>query len=199
MPPTPQNTTPRDEQDFTSAGSFTWAKPSGCKMVRIVLGADTASFDVLNIPGGFVHLMLMLYSRSSQAANNSEIRIRFNNDSGGNYSSQYQYGNAATNTAAESISSSSGRIGYNPANSAAANLFGQVTTFIHNYAGATNRKNCLGNFEMQIANTTGGLYVGKAMMGWTSTAAISRITLIDVNGANFKSGSRLSIYGIGVA
>ena len=159
------------------------------------LGADAASFDVSSISSSYDHLLVILQGRSTGAFNTVSVACRFNNDSGGNYDSQLDYGNNATPTASATVAQTSAQIGDVPGSTATANHAGALELTIPNYTGTTFQKQGLARSGWIEATSAGGAFAMDAMMNWRSTAAIDRITIFPTSG-NFLAGSRLTIYGI---
>jgi hypothetical protein len=157
-------------------------------IASITLGATVTSVTFSSIPQTYTDLVLVVQAKTTSTG---DVRIRFNGDSGSNYSFTYLTGNG---TAA-----SSGR-GTNDT-SALGNFNGQMTTtlgasnqILHflNYSNATTNKTILsrGNNASAGVDITVGL--------WRNTAAVTSITL-GANGGfttTYESGSTFNLYGI---
>lgn len=159
------------------------------------LGADAASFDVTSIPATYKHIHAILVGRSTHASNNKMVQLLLNNDSGANYDGEYvEYNNAGVVLG--------GRAGatfietcHIPAASAPADVFSSFVLDIPNYAGTVAQKttHCRGNLKTGTA--LGNQFIVLTDYSWRSTAAINRLTFAPELG-NFKTGSRLTIYGL---
>lgn len=159
------------------------------------IGAPQANFDVTTGLTGFNTLRLVLYGRGSTAAVSIDVRVRFNNDSGSNYDSEWFSAFGTGNAQSESIGATSGKFGDIAAASATANRFGAVEGEIPCYAGTANHKLLLAQAGW-VQNTSSGNTLSQSVTcGWRSTSAITRVTLFPSTG-NFDTGSRLLIYGI---
>lgn len=180
--------------DVVTAAEF--RKSLGC-VSDTTLGVAAASFDLTSLPTTYAHLRLELYLRTDDAAISSNIGIRFNNDTAANYDRQMIYGQAAASTISEvfAATSVSGIIGV--ANTAPANVFTTAVIDIANYGGSTNNKSFTGSWASKVGTTTTTLQAGLIAGFWRSSAAINRVTLIDVTGGNFAAGSRCSVYVMG--
>lgn len=173
--------------------------PTGLVVISdIVLQADTASFDISDIPGTYKHLMLMADLRSTESATFSEIQLRFNNDSGGNYEWHYKYlqSNDGSGTTDGGTSATSLGVGQADGATADANKSGALNVYIPNYAGTAFYK----NFQSESAHgrtTAVGQRVRIIGQGvWKNTTAVTRVTLLPGSG-NWLAGSRLTVYGLG--
>jgi hypothetical protein len=157
-------------------------------IASITLGATVTSVTFSSIPQTYTDLVLVVQAKTTSTG---DVRIRFNGDSGSNYSFTYLTGNG---TAA-----SSGR-GTNDA-SALGNFNGQMTTtlgasnqILHflNYSNATTNKTILSRGN----NASAGVDIIVGL--WRNTAAVTSITL-GANGGftnTYESGSTFNLYGI---
>jgi hypothetical protein len=159
------------------------------------LSGDAANIDFTSIPSHYAHLMVVCYARGDTAATTTNLLVRFNNDSGGNYDYQRVSGVAAAATAGESFAQTSCLVAAIPANTADANLFGATTFDVPHYANTANNKDLSSQYANKITTTTGNLNVSAVAGFWRSSAAITRITLLPAAG-NLRSGSRATLYGL---
>jgi len=113
-------------------------------------------------------------------------QIRFNNDTGANYSYTFIYGTGSSATSA--LATGTTFIAVSQANATELCMW---AVDIFSYAGST-RKTCL-SFSASDQNGSGrtSQYVGL----WRSTSAINRIDII-TNGSGFASGGTFTLYGI---
>jgi hypothetical protein len=165
------------------------------------LPADTASFDVQNIPQGYKHLLIYLSARSSKSAIDDALLMRFNGDTGTNYAFQdiYSANAGATNASGAGAFSQTSAISLEcPANSAPANTPGAYVMEIPDYASSVFNKMILTRTGARTVASGAGFYKETSAGNWNSTSPINRITVYFGTG-NFKTGSRLTIYGMGGA
>src|SRR5262249_17299627 len=155
-----------------------WAPTAGgvFQLADTLLGADTANFDFTSISGSYIALKLTLYLRGDTAAATTNATLRFNNDSGSNYDYQYGLGQAATASAAETFAQTSCSLGSIPANTAGANLFGDIEIWIPHYAGAANNKALISSWASKSGTSTTNLTSGQMAGFYRSNTAITRIT-----------------------
>jgi hypothetical protein len=159
------------------------------------IGSDQASFDITSGLGGYDELRLVLYGRGTGSGGSRNVLLRFNNDSGGNYDSDWFSFYGGTGAGAESIGGTSAYVGDVPAASATADRFGVVEVKIPAYENTVGTKYGTSDAGWSQSTATNGTLRQVVGFGWRSTAAINRITLTPASG-DFKTGSRLVIYGV---
>jgi len=163
----------------------------------ITLGSDAASVTFSDIPQTYTDLKMVASQRNTST--NAGMGIRFNNDTGGNYTYRVLYG---TGSAVSSFTQSVAA-GYNTYLFAytvpavyTANTFGNTSIYIPNYSGSTN-KSC--SIESVSENNASASYICAVAGLWSNASAISSISIItDPGGAagNNLAGSSFSLYGI---
>jgi len=140
------------------------------------LGSAAASVTFSSIPSTYTDLVMVF---NGVADNN--VNLRFNSDSGTNYSATRIRGDGSSATSARFANQTSMVGSYDP---------GQSISIwqIMNYSNSTTNKSALNRGGG--AGTNVEAYVGL----WRNTAAITSVTVI-VNG-NFSTNSTFSLYGI---
>jgi hypothetical protein len=149
------------------------------------LGSAATSINFTSIPNTYTDLRVILNLKSTSGVN---CHLRFNSDSGSNYSRTYLYGRGAGAASARgtdqvfSIISDDG-VGTTP------HLY---TLDVFSYAGSTN-KSWLSTAS-ENNNGTGSVanYVGL----WRSTSAITAINFITNSANTFDAGCTATLYGI---
>lgn len=145
------------------------------------LGSAAASVTFSSIPQGYTDLVIV--SDAILVSGTGAGRIRYNSDSGSNYSNTYVYGDGSTAASGRSTSQTS--IDYNFIGTSRS----ASVCHIQNYSNTTTNKTL-------ISRGNGGgvtiAYVGL----WRNTAAITSVEIIGAS--NFNTGSTFSIYGIQV-
>jgi hypothetical protein len=144
-----------------------------------------ASYTFSSISGSYTDLVLVSNVKVSSVG--EAVQIRFNSDSGNNYSFTQLSGNG---TNAGSSRSNNLSIIY-ISNDGSATNYGTAITQIMNYSNTTTYKTTLGRFSE--ASATSWADVGL----WRNTAAITSLTL-NVSGTSktLSEGSTFSLYGI---
>ena len=160
------------------------------------LGSDTANIEFTSIPGTYTDLVLVLTGRTSRTTDAFEaVGMRFNSDSGSNYSLTYLLGSGAataSNRASNITNVEFAR--FNPSvsgNTSPAIAVAQIMS----YASTSVFKTVLGSGAASAEAYPVSRYVGL----WRSTAAITSIRLQTGLGPNFVSGATASLYGIKAA
>ena len=160
------------------------------------LASAQASITFTSIPSTFTDLYLVLSGRNSTTSD--EIFVRFNSDSGSNYSWRRLQG-----TGAAALSDSSAGYGgvyltgfyfTYPAtiSSFTANTFGSGNLYIPNYASSSAK-----SISSDAVNENNATTARQAITAglWSGTAAISNISIDAVSG-NFVQYSSATLYGI---
>ena len=157
-------------------------------------GASTASFT--SIPATYTDLKVLVSTRQ----NNTGMRVRFNSDTGTNYSWRRLEGNgtvAASNSNTTYGSPYNTFIYWSMQNQTidTANTFSNGEMYIPNYAGST-QKSLLADSVAENNATTA--YMAMQAGLWTGTAAITTITLSPDTGTSplFQQYSTFTLYGI---
>jgi len=155
------------------------------------LTAAAASISFSNIPQTYTDLVLIVNACGDTGSAN--MRLRFNSDTGTNYSDTYLYGNGTSATAGRTTSVTS-TIG---TPSGTGTTLGEAIIQFHimNYFNSTTYKTVINRAS------TASLGTDAVVSLWRSTAAINSIT-IGANSAftaNFKLGSSFTLYGIKAA
>lgn len=164
------------------------------------LSGAAASFDVSGIAAGYRALWVLLQVRSSQAVVDAAVpAIRFNNDSGANYDHRVLWSGGTTGNASAAAVFADTQIAPDvnvTGDSAPAGRATKMEMLIPNYDGTTFHKNC--SFKLGAPNVSSGAgywqQEGEAL--WRSTSAITRITVTCGAGANWMTGSRITIFGV---
>jgi hypothetical protein len=148
------------------------------------LGSAASSVTFSSITGAYTDLMVIINGKT--VTSTADLYMRFNNDTGTNYSNTSIIGDGST--AASTRGSGVSVIKLNT------NSTGDSTVWkinIMNYANTTTYKTTLSRFD--FAGTLGGAeaYVNL----WRDTSAINRIDILPSTG-NLDTGMVLTLYGI---
>jgi hypothetical protein len=148
------------------------------------LGSAATTITFSSIAASYTDLRLVLVSSDGVG---SSITMRFNSDTGSNYSRTTLNGNGTS--AVTSTTSNATSINIAP-NNATAGLFGLYTIDVFSYAGSTNKT----VLSTNSVDQNGSGQVGRLVGLWRNTAAITTITLTD--SSNFAIGTTATLYGI---
>jgi hypothetical protein len=151
-----------------------------------VLGSNTSSITFSTIPQTYTDLVMIINGGNTDAV---QPGIRFNGDSGSNYSRQNVTGNGATAAATAGQNDSLIQFGWD-AYLTSAYTYNAVIN-VPNYSSTNTTKAVLG--RSNNANTGSTLTVG----AWRSTSAITSMTLLQSYGSGlFLTGTTFTLYGI---
>jgi hypothetical protein len=189
------NATVRAWERFGPTGS-----PAAYELISTtVLGSDTASVTFSGLgtsAAAYKHLQIRYAARSTSISNADNIAIRFNSDSGSNYSYHALYG--ADTSSALSMGGSSQTYAFLPsagvASNSSANVFGPGIIDVLDFASTTKNKTirALAGFNGTASANYSRISLSSNV--WLSTSAITSITLS--NSVLLTSGSRFSLYGL---
>jgi hypothetical protein len=158
------------------------------------LGSASATITFNSIPATYTDLRLVFFGKEVE---NSSItkRLRFNSDSGNNYSHVTITADPANRyTTAESGGSgmrlASQQIGDS------STYFVLITVDILSYTGSQLKTTMI---EVASNDTDNTGYVQKGLGLWNDTSAITSITLLFLNSSTWQAGSTATLYGITAA
>jgi hypothetical protein len=154
------------------------------------LGSATATVTFSSIPSTYTDLVLVTSSKRNTSGTSNEA-IRFNSDTGSNYSFTLVEGtgSAAQSGTAPNVTS----IALDDAALVDNTIFRPAIVSIQNYANSTTNKTILSRAN----NAARGV---DAIVGmWRNTAAITSISVILQGGASFGIDSTFTLYGIKAA
>jgi hypothetical protein len=160
-------------------------------------GTTTISFT--SIASTWTHLQLRGIAQSARATYSLDgMLIRFNSDSGSNYSFHYLRGNGAAAQAGGGSSTTNATIDSTISSTAAANVFGGFVIDILDYANTNKYKTIrsFGGFDVNGTVSGVGGYVVLASGNWRNTNAITSISITTDYGSDFQNYSHFALYGI---
>jgi len=152
------------------------------------LGSAASSITFSSITSAYTDLRIVLVCQTSVSAN---ANIRFNSDTGTNYSETTLYGDGTSVTSGRETSYNQIRILSEGGTIPTSTNWSMATVDIFSYAGSTN-KTILATGANDL-NGSGEVdrYVGL----WRNTAAITLITLRP-NTGSFNTGTTATLFGI---
>lgn len=160
------------------------------------LSSAQGSVTFSSISGNYTDLVLVTVTTGDRASNVDSLAIRFNSDTGSNYSYTYLAGEVNTGVISGRASNQTniwcGNFTSNNVNNPSS-----VIIQIQNYSNTTTNKTTLSRGNPMAG---GGYTAVNANVGlWRNTAAITSVTVRSETGNNFKSGSTFTLYGIKAA
>jgi len=150
------------------------------------LGSTTASVTFSSIAGTYTDLVIVCGSLK-YVTGDDDAFVRFNGDTGSNYSWTQLNGNGAT----ASSNRGSSTTGIRSINGMSTSNVGTTIINVQNYNNSTTYKTTLSRHSTDFA----GAFVGL----WRNTAAITSVTIVNLGAGGFASGSTFTLYGIKAA
>ena len=154
------------------------------------LSSTASSITFSSIPATYTDLRLVFVGTSNTGTN---CLMRFNSDSGSNYSRTYIIGDGTS--ASSSRNSNVTVVSLTIQNGISATIPTMRTADIFSYASSTY-KTVLTN-ETADLNGSGSTVSGVQL--WRNTAAITSLSLETTSGATFSAGTTATLYGIKAA
>jgi hypothetical protein len=156
------------------------------------LGSAAATITFSSISSAYTDLVLVTLLQVDNYNGWGTANIRFNSDTGTNYSDTHLGGDGSTASSARNTSTTSifNNVGVMGA-STPSNTFALSKVNIFSYAGSTN-KTTLSEYS---ADNNGSGSVYRSVGLWRNTSAITSISLV-LSSGNFKANSTATLYGI---
>ena len=156
-------------------------------------GSSSVTFS--SIPSTYQHLQIRLISRDTgTGTGQAPLWLRFNSDSGSNYSWHRIYGNGTTSSSDSGTSDSWILAGIGSENADPANTFSTTIVDVLDYANVNKNKTIRGLSGEDI-NGTGG-YVGLHSGSWQNTNAVTSVTVFPNATQSFVQYSSFALYGL---
>ena len=148
------------------------------------LGSAAASVTFSSISGTYTDLVLIV--NASLASGAASTLMRYNSDSGNNYSGTRLIGDGSSASSQRTTNANNNDIGYFNTSMCAS------IVSIQNYSSTTTYKTCL------VRANTSEYVFGQVQM-WRNTAAVTSINITNSSAVNFNAGSTFTLYGIKAA
>jgi len=162
------------------------------------LTSAQSSVTFSSISGSYTDLRIIIQARSTAAGNGREsFRIRYNSDTGSNYSATFILGNGSTASSNRSSSQTYAFAMFQESNSTSTS-YGMNTLDIMNYANTTTYKTGLTRTSYNLLGNTEDSSAAHVFL-WRSTSAITSIEFSTDASGGFRSGSTFTLYGIKAA
>ena len=147
-----------------------------------------------SIPSTYVALQIRGIARTTPLSNVVNFYIRFNGDTGTNYTRHSLIGDGATvSTGAQTAQNSIYVYEAGRGANAAANIVGISIIDIHDYASTTKNKTVRIISGSDANDTTGDVALASGL--WLSTAAIDSISIVTTSGS-WTTQTQFALYGI---
>jgi hypothetical protein len=145
------------------------------------LGSAASSVTFSSISGTYTDLVLIV--NASLASGAASLLMRYNSDSGTNYSGTRLIGNGSAASSERTTSATQNDIGYFNTSMCTS------VVSIQNYSNSTTYKTCL------VRANTSEYVFGQVQM-WRNTAAVTNVNITNSSAVNFNVGSTFTLYGI---
>jgi hypothetical protein len=156
-------------------------------LATTTLGSAAASIDFTSISSAYTDLRLVVVATSTQALN---AGIRFNSNTGTNYSGTGLVGNGSSVSSSRYTSQTYLKLDNFDAGLNTTPVM--YTIDIFNYAGSTF-KTALVTLS---GDTNGSGYVNRSVNLWRQTTAISSVSFYAASTGNLATGTTATLYGI---
>lgn len=185
--------------DIASADNY-YMEPIATTLVG---SGGVSSVTFSNIPAGYKHLQIRGIAQDNRATyNTSSLMMRFNGDSGTNYSDHYAQASWVAGSTSTQFSGDVNNTGISwiaqITSTVATNVFGAFIIDILDYASTSKFKTARSLTGADAnAEVSGFRPVPRlASGGWRNTAPITSITFTSEFGSTISTNSRFSLYGI---
>ena len=178
-----------------------WA-PSGAYdsiATYTVSGSSTNSFTFSSIPQTYTHLQIRAISQTARATYGiDDVFVRFNGDTGSNYSSHNMYGNGSS-ALAQALTSRTWTLDSNggTATSTGGNFSASIIDIL-DYTNTSKYKTGRALYGNDYNGTIAGLGGEIVFVSglWMNTSAITSITFFADGSRNFTAGTTYALYGV---
>lgn len=159
------------------------------------LTGSQASYTFSAIPSTFTDLCLKFSIRNDISTYNQALQLTFNSATS-SYSETHlfvDFYDPTPYSARNNLAPSAELLGYTTGANGTSNTFASGEMYIPNYAGSTYKP--YSSFSVAENNGTRAIVWSEAGL-WSSTSAITSITLQNYSSGNLVSGSSFYLYGI---
>ena len=154
------------------------------KIATTTLGSDSATITFSSISSAYTDLVIVC--NFGNTASDVVSFIRFNGDSGSNYSNTKILGNGSVTVSQRDANDTKAKITDNVTDNT---VTMNVIINIQNYSNTTTYKNAL------VRYNSGKAIVEAILNMWRNTAAINQIEFGN-SSSNYRTGSTFTLYGI---
>lgn len=172
-----------------------WA-PNGAydALATVTIGASAvSSIDFAGIPQGYKHLQIRALTRSSESANVGGFYMRFNADTGSNYSWHRLYGDGSSAQAGSATSTTWMLPGISSTTTNPSNMFSSSIIDVWDYASVSKNKTIR---ALTGKEENGSGYIGLHSGAWlNSSTAVTSLSILPFNGS-WQQYTQIALYGV---
>ena len=154
-------------------------------LATTTLGSAASTITFSTISGSYTDLRLVFTGSGTSGF----YAMRFNGDTGSNYSVTFLVGNGSSASSDRNTSNPYFYLGYFNALSSDMCMY---TSDIFSYSGSTFKT----MLTAESYDKNGSGEVNRTVGVWRSTAAVTSITIMNTAGTNFLAGTTATLYGI---
>jgi len=157
--------------------------PTYTPLATITLGSSASSVTFSSIPATYRDLILVM--NFSETSTGGDIRLRYNGDTGSNYSQVYM------ESTGSSALSGSGTYAFHYLNQRSRNSGIRIADIIQvmDYSATDKHKTALGRLNNETQDLSAYAY------RWANTAAITSIEVLE-SSVSFTAGSTFNLFGV---
>lgn len=167
--------------------------------IATVTLSSTTTITFSSIPATYTHLQIRITAKTDRPTyNNDLVSLRFNGDTASSYTSHHVKGTGAGASTEAAVSLNKIYLGGNIGDTVnAAQNYGSAIIDLLDYASTSKYKTMrsLSGYDANGGGSDPGI-VSLSSGLWSSTAAITSITLLAGEGTGLASGSTAALYGI---
>lgn len=165
------------------------------KIATVTVGSGGASnIEFTSIPQTYTDLVLKISARSARSSNQDDYSVSLNGNTAAFTYKQLYGGAGGGSIVTGSASGSAGFIGIMPAANNTASTFSSQELYFPNYTSSSYKSFSVDSASENNATTNWQLDLIAQL--WSSTNAITSITLISNTSSNFVEYSTATLYGI---
>ena len=152
-----------------------------------------ASVVFAGIPTGYTHLQIRGIYRTDRATFPDYFKVRYNSDSGSNYSQHQIDGNGSTATSSGAANTDHAQWAGVASTVATSSVFGGGVFDLLDYANVNKYKT---NRSLSGYDSNGSGRILFESGAWRNTAAVNSITIISGSGSTILQYSSFALYGV---
>ena len=162
-------------------------------LAAVTLSTATSTIVFSGIPTGYKHLQLRALARTEVTGDSDFLGTRFNSDYTNNYWNHDLHGNGTNKYGQSGSATGYAYVQRVATDQHSTNVFGLIILDILDY-GSTNKYKTLRSLGGYDNAGSGEIFINSTL--WTSTSAVTSMTITGSTGANFKAYSSFALYGV---
>jgi len=156
-------------------------------------GGGSATITFSSIPATYTHLQIRGIYRTNRASFPDFLKVRYNSDSGNNYSEHRLQGDGSSASSAGTANLDYAQWAAIASAAASANVFSGGVFDLLDY---TNTNKYKTNRTLTGFDNNGSGRIHLESGSWRNTAAVNTITIISGSGSTFQQYTQFALYGV---